>query len=191
MVRFKFLMGDVDYLTYGGKWVSQKFNNGEFDYWLVVELINWKESVGERDAPKETYNLSLSVVSPSEAGQKNIEAAMSCCGMDDETLQAIKVRGEEEYNEALVEILHSYGVHTPIWNKDGNNWKQLMKEARNEAMACNCLFGFYLDRVVAPIGTNGWESLKGTDPREVIKRVLEENPNPSADVKLVAKMSGM
>jgi len=39
-MRFKFLTGDVNWETYGGKWVSPKLNNGDFDYWLVLEFVN-------------------------------------------------------------------------------------------------------------------------------------------------------
>ena len=42
-VRFTFLSGDCNWSDYGGKWISQKFNNGDFDYWLVRELIPMSE----------------------------------------------------------------------------------------------------------------------------------------------------
>ena len=66
-MRFSFLTGDVDFATYGGKWISTRQSNGEFDYYFVIELLNWRETVGQREAPPETYNVSLSVVSPQEA----------------------------------------------------------------------------------------------------------------------------
>ena len=70
----------------------------------------------------------------------------------------------------LVEALHSYGVYTPVWSKDGNNCARLMREARQEARQCEFLFGFYLDRPVNRIGTTGWESLRG-DLTSAIDRV--------------------
>ena len=63
-MRFKFLTGDVNFLDFGAKWISSKRNNGDFDYWLVIELINWAEAVGEKEAPAR-YNLSHCVVAPS------------------------------------------------------------------------------------------------------------------------------
>ena len=65
-MRFYFLTGDVNYTTYGGKWISTRQSNGDFDYYFVIELLNWREAVGDREAPPETYNVSLSVVSPQE-----------------------------------------------------------------------------------------------------------------------------
>jgi hypothetical protein len=145
----------VNFTQYGGKWISTRQNNGDFDYYLVIELLNWRETVGEREAPAK-YNVSLSVVSPDEA-KDNIGAALECCGITAEMLETAN-----GYRAALlVDALHSYGVHTPVWSKDGNNWRALMREARNQAQCCAGLFGFYLDRPVNAIGTTGWEALRG------------------------------
>lgn len=83
MTRFKFLIGDVNWLDYGGKWVSQKLNNGEFDYWLVLELTNMDDACGRDNEGKDRYNVSLSCVSPGEAGPENIAKAKNCCGWED------------------------------------------------------------------------------------------------------------
>ena len=129
-MKFSFLTGDVNFTRYGGKWISTRQSNGEFDYFFVVELLNWAETVGEREAPPETYNVSLSVVSPHEAKDK-IGAALDCCGITEEMLATATEKGYRDM--ALVEALHAYGVHTPVWSKDGNNWCALMKEARRGA----------------------------------------------------------
>jgi len=63
MIRFTWLTGDMNWADYGGKWISQKLNNGDFDYFLVLEVWNWFESVGAKEAK---YNVSLSIVSPSQ-----------------------------------------------------------------------------------------------------------------------------
>ena len=157
-MRFSFLTGDVDYTTYGGKWISTRQSNGEFDYYFVIELLNWRETVGEREAPPETYNVSLSAVSPHEA-QDKIGAALDCCGITEAMLRTATENGYRD--SVLVEALYNYGTHTPVWNKDGNNWRALMREARQEARQCEFLFGFYLDRPVNRIGTTGWEALRG------------------------------
>ena len=157
-MRFSFLTGDMDFTTYGGKWISTRQNNGEFDYFFVVELLNWRETVGEREAPPETYNVSLSVVSPQEARDK-VGAALDCCGISAAMLETATRNGYRDH--ALVEALYSYGVHTPVWSKDGNNWRALFREARQEADSAATLFGFYLDRPVNRIGTTGWEALRG------------------------------
>lgn len=166
MIRFKFLTGDVN-TTYGGKWWSNKQNNGEFDYFFVIELINWEHSVGERDAPRETYNVALTVVSPQQVGEEKMQQAYSCCDITDEMLAIAKTKG---YLEAVqVEALHSYASGVPIWNDNGNNWRKLMKQAKQEALNCQMLFGFYLDRPVNRMGETGWEALKLTNVREVMQ----------------------
>ena len=150
-MKFKFLTGDINWWTFGGKFISRKFNNGEFDYWLVLEVLNWNEH--ERN-PKETYNVSLSSVSPSEAGEKNLKSACDSCGFN----------GTEDFLKdpiAQVDILHSYGVHTPVWSANGNNLKKLLREAHRQAVCVNGLYGFYMDQPVNSIGTPGWDAQKG------------------------------
>ena len=147
-MKFKFLAGDINWKTYGGKFVSKKLNNSQFDYWLVIEVLNWKE----REAPA-TYNVSLKAVSPSEAGKKNIEAACECYGVEEDI---------EKLNPlVIVEALASYGVAALLWNKDGNNLKVLLKEAHKEADLSSMLFGFYMDRPKNKIGSTGWDFIKG------------------------------
>ena len=125
-VTFKFLTGDVDYKTYSEKWIStKKYNSGKFDYWFVLELINWEDTIGEREAKEvgAKYNVSLFVVSPSKAGEEKIKRAMSCCGIEDAEVTSLN-------DEMKVELLHSYGVCTPVWYEDGNHFRKLMKRAK-------------------------------------------------------------
>ena len=35
-MNLKFLTGDINWTEYGGKFVTKKLNNGDFDYWLVL-----------------------------------------------------------------------------------------------------------------------------------------------------------
>ena len=128
-VRFHWLTGDMDFLAYGGKWISNRQSNGEFDYYFVIEILNWKDRVPEDEAPLETYNVSLSVVSPQEAGKDNARRAMDCCGIEEEMLERAIDHGPCE--EILVEALHGYGLSVPVWSGDGNNHKALMREARD------------------------------------------------------------
>jgi len=111
-------LGDVCYKQYGGKWISQKLNNGEFDYWLVLEAINWYDSTSGGCSCNVQF--CLSVVSPQQAGKHHLRQACQSCGIED-----------ANPNRMQVEALHSYGVTSPIWAKDGNNWAELMKEAHD------------------------------------------------------------
>ena len=155
-MRFKFLTGDVNWLQYGGSWVSAKQNNGEFDYWLVIRLLNWEDSCG-RDAPKETYNVELLSVSPSEAGKENLESAFRCCGLDGPEQTELR-----ENPLVQVECLVSYGVHAHLWDANGSNAHKLLREARRQATMCATgLYRFYLDRRQNAIGSTGWEFQRG------------------------------
>lgn len=179
MTRFKFLTGDVNWLSYGGKWVSSKLNNGEFDYWLVMELINMDDACGRDNEGHPTYIVSLSAVAPSEAGDK-LKSAFECCGVD---------QSDECASNPLVQVecLHSYGVHTVLWQDNGNNARKLMRQARKEAQLANMLFGFYMDRAVNRIGTTGWEAIKG-DLTAGLTRTIASG---STEGNILAKMHGV
>lgn len=59
---------------YGIKLVSPKQNNSEFDYWLVIELVDMIEATGEDDGLGR-YAVQVASVSPSEAGKDNLDKA--------------------------------------------------------------------------------------------------------------------
>jgi len=163
--RLRVLSGDVNYLAYGGKWISKKHNNGDFDYWYVVELINMHDATGEEDQPK--YHLSIAVVAPSEAPEDERISAHQSCDSD-------HYGGLNEYpTEQQVDILHSYGISAPIWGKTGNNFKALWKEAHVELDKISMLFGSYMDQPVNMLGTTGWDILKGDIGIDKLRRKAE------------------
>jgi len=153
-MRFKFLTGDMNWETYGGKFISRKLNNGEFDYYLVMDILNWNEVDSEAVKTNGQYCVSLHSVSPSEAGSDNLRKAFECYGLD----------GTEDFTSnplVQVECLESYGVYTPVWSASGNSLSKLMREARKQADVVHGLYGFYMDRPVNRIGTSGWDAQKG------------------------------
>jgi len=175
MLKFKFLTGDVNFTDYGGKWISNRRNNGEFDYWFVIELRNWEDCVGEREAKEigAKYNLSLSVVAPSQAPEKERQSVLDSYGQ--ESFQCL---------EREIEAFHAYGPKVNVWDANGNNWCKLMRQAKEEANKADMLFGFYMDRPVNKIGTSGWEAIRG-DLLAPLRRVDENSPD---NVKLMAKI---
>lgn len=150
--RFKFLTGDINWQQYGGTWLSQKLNNGEFDYWLAIKVMNWEDATGEKPDGN-TYNVELLSVSPSEAGPENIKQAFGCCGMDDDSLLNNPV--------CQCDALLSYGVYAHLWSADGKNIHKLMRAAREQALLASSLYGFYMDRVQNRIGDSGWDFQRG------------------------------
>lgn len=154
-MKFTFLTGDVNWQDYGGKFVSKKLNNGEFDYWLVIEVINMIDAVGEAEAT-EKYAVSLLSVSPSEAGEDNLKKAFECCGLDAEDQADLRSNPLVQ-----VEALASYGIYAQLKSIGGNNLSKLMREIRKEAQIASMLYGFYMDAPKNRIGSTGWDLQRG------------------------------
>ena len=152
MLRFQTLSGDTNLQEYGGKLVSKKVNHGDFDFWIVIEILNWIEAVGEREAPA-TYHVEVSIVAPSQISPTDLQSALDCYGIDESNLSEL----------TLVEIIHSYGIKAILWQGDSNNFHKLMKEARKEAWwrGDGILFGFTMDAPQNAIGTTGWDMIRG------------------------------
>lgn len=153
-LKFKFLTGDVNWQDYGGKFVSKRLNNGEFDYWLIIEVINMLDATGEDIGGK--YAVSLLSVSPSEAGEDNLARAFECCGLDAEDQSDLRANPLVQ-----VEALASYGIYAQLKTTGGNNLSKLMREIRKEAALSTMLYGFYMDRPENRIGSTGWDLQRG------------------------------
>ena len=144
MTRFQQLTED--------KLVSQKFKNGDFDYWLVIETIDFIEATGTL-ADGNKYGIAIHAVSPQAAGEEKVQASFDCCGVEDNDIK--------QKDLVQVECLQTYGVSAQIWNDAGNNLGKLISKAKKEAQIIPNLFGFYLDRVLNRIGSTGWDFIKG------------------------------
>jgi hypothetical protein len=158
-VRFHWLTGDVNFLSYGGKWISNKQSNGEFDYWFVLEIINWEDAVGEREAKERghRYIVELRVVAPSEVPEEHRKAAVKSCWNDTYSLNLDAISSEN-----MVEILDTYGISAPVFSIEGNNARKLLRRAREEANVMEAFsFGFVMDRPCNAIGSTGWDFIKG------------------------------
>ncbi len=135
----------------GEKWISKKLNNGEFDYWLVIELIDMDEACGSDNRGKPKYAVTLNVVSPTEA-QDKLADAFDSCGITSEMKQDSIVQ---------VNALFDYGICVQTWSDASNNTKKLLRAVHHEAMILKFLFGFVMDKAVNRIGTTGWDALRG------------------------------
>jgi hypothetical protein len=163
-MKFRFLTGDANWLDYGAKWISPKQKNGDFDYWLVIELTNMDDACGRDNEGQPRYNVSVSAVSPSEAGPENLKRAMDGFG-------------ESTVNPVLqVEALHSYGVSSVLWQGNGNNAHKLLSEARKQAHVHSSLFGFAMDRAQNRIGTTGWEAIRGDLDSGIARTIASGSP---------------
>jgi hypothetical protein len=178
-MKFKTLCGDINWRDYGTKLVSPRLNNGEFDYWIVLEFINMDEACGRDNEGQDKYHISLSAVSPAQAGSGKLKSAFDCCGICDEETQAIPL--------VQVEALSAYGVSALLWQASGNNAYRLMRDAKRQAQLCEGLFGFFMDGAKNRIGTTGWEALRG-DLDSALVRTIESG---STEGRILAKMHGI
>ena len=147
MIRFKFLTGDVDWQTYGGQFISQKLNNGDFDYWLVLNFINMHEATGDEETDK--YHVTILAVSP-ELNIQEADALIEDYGVN------LPIT-----DEMRVGALANYVIAAHLKGFSGNNYSSLMKEAKKEAQVIPLLFGFYMDRPQNAIGSTGWDCIRG------------------------------
>ena len=149
-MNLKFLTGDINWTEYGGKFVTKKLSNGEFDYWLVINFINLEEQTGEDLLDK--YLVSINAVT-SQQEEKIIRDAMYSYGLDNEK--------ENLTGLQLIECLDSHGVYAPLKKFYGNNANKLLRLARKECEMIESLFGFYMDKQVNQLGNTGWDFIKG------------------------------
>ena len=146
-LKFKKLVGDE-------KFVSKKLNNGDWDYWLVIETIDFMEATGELYNGQK-YNVSVKAVSPQAAGLENLKRAFDCYGIDPASEQA-------KIELVQVECLESYGISAQLESYNGNNLQKLLAQARKFAsVECQFLFGFIMDRPENRIGNTGWDFISG------------------------------
>jgi len=146
-IQFKQFTGDINWQEYGGKFISKKFNNGDFDYYLVLNFVN-TEGLEEISSK---YHLSLDIVAPTEF--EDLNGAMSCVCFSE--------WGDENNPIHLVDAIHDYSGGVTAWWLEGDNYKELFKEAHKQAMTINGLFGFVMDRAQNRIGSDGWDFIKG------------------------------
>ncbi|GAG90025.1 unnamed protein product [marine sediment metagenome] len=109
--------------------ISKKLNNGDFDYWLVIEVLHMTEYVPNPDFK---YMVTLQAVSPDEAGSEQLKSALECFGVDDDI---------ELTDWLKVSLLSESGIYAQLWNDGGDNLKQLLKEAHRQADISNIMFG--------------------------------------------------
>lgn len=154
-ITLKQIGGDVNWEEYGGQFiVPEKFNNGDFDYWLIVKFDNMSELTD--DYPSK-YRVEIQAVAPSQVSKDDKKSAFSSMGIDDKKEQERMSKDPQ----ALAGILAEYGTSASLYSAEGNNANALMKEAKKQIPVINGMFGFYMDRPMNRIGNTGWDFIKG------------------------------
>ena len=146
--------GDISYKQYGGTFATKKLSNGDFDYWLFVELTNMEEATGDTDT--ETYMISIRAVSPTQPSTKTKESALYTLGLEKHYNDIEKMKPFE-----MAKILDENGIGAVLFSEQGNNADKLFKTARKQCEIITSMFGFYMDKRLNLIGNTGWDFIKG------------------------------
>lgn len=148
MIAFKVLTGWC-----GTKeWVSPRLSNGEFNYYLVIRIMDMTNTGREWNDPpdRDPWLMEIMAVAPSLMSEEANELIVRHQGPKAD-------RGE--LNQIAELVLH--GTYAPLWGKWGDSPLSLMMDARKEANSIESLFGLYMDKPVNRIGTTGWEAIVG------------------------------
>jgi hypothetical protein len=154
MLKLKRLSGDINWKTFGAKWITKKLNNGNFDYWLIVDFMSFLDATGEKIDGKYIYVIEIHAVAPSQVPNKEKDAAFRSMELENEDRSTMT-------EEQIAEVIESYGISANLRTLYGTNANKLMKEARKEINIVSRLFGFYMDRPENRIGSTGWDIIKG------------------------------
>jgi hypothetical protein len=164
-MRTRFLTGDVNWVEYGACWVSPKQNNGDWDYWLVVQFTNMDEACGSDNEGQPKYVVEVLAVSPDAAGEERVKAAMECCGIPDE--------GEEVSDLMKVEALVGYGLCVTCDTFTGNDARKVVRKAKRSLDCIAGMFGFFMDGPKNRLGHTGWDFIAGDLSMETAKANVE------------------
>ena len=165
MIKFSFFTGDLHFLEYGGKWLSnvQTSEQGE-EFYLGIELLNWEDSQGELGPGETKYHISLAVICLSATSSLDtVASALKSCWGDDGT-------SREPSELEIIGALWDYGASIPVDQINTNNWRQGMRLMRK--VAREVTLEYALGKSINRIGQTGAEHLAG-DLLSSLQRGLE------------------
>jgi hypothetical protein len=123
---------------------SKVYNNGNFDYRLFYEIVNYKPACGENGFSAAVY----AVKTPKYLPKEKIKSVKQTMCVD-------KVTCEE---------IFEYGIYARLEDTPAKTIKDA-REKLNELMGkedqYNTLFGFYMDKQQNQIGNTGWDFIAG------------------------------
>jgi hypothetical protein len=176
---FRFMTGDVNYLDYGAKWVRLVSGTREYH---IIELINWEDSVGEREAKEigHTYNMSLSIVDLDKLTPENKASALSYIGAEN---------NPDVTDEWLADGCHSYGLRAPIRYVDTSNCHKTFRSlaAYSRELSSNqYVKSGAMRRKVNRIGSTADEFMRGDLNSALVRGIIRDDPT----ALLLAKIQG-
>ena len=129
-------------------WTSATpLSNGEFDYWLRIELIDFGESEEARSEVRHRYTVKLAVVAPSQLSESRLkEVAETACVVPCDV---------DIYDIA------GHGFCAGLYSEDGNNKQKLIAAAKDFAQDVPRQFKCLMDKPQDDQGRNGWVYIRG------------------------------
>lgn len=175
MSKFHFLTGDINFTLYGGKWYRKVSGT----CYHVIELINMWEATGEEDQNK--YHVSLAEIELQNIPTHEIESAWASCGWDESR--------KPENALQVVEAVHDYGCYAPMGNYNGNNYKNLLKQAKEESYLLDNsdYHSQQLNRPVNMLGSTALEYSQGDFQSAMLRGIFSGN----VAARIVGKMHGL
>ena len=161
MSKWQFLTGDVNYKDYGGKWYRQV--KGEIYH--IVELVNIEEATGKSVTDK--YFVNLQEIDLDLISQKDLKSAIESCELQ-EDIEITPI--------ITIDILSAYGRYTPMGNWEGNNYREVIKQAKAESNRLSTDSDYrerQLDRPVNRIGSTAREFGAGDYDSAIIRGIAK------------------
>ena len=177
---FKFLTGNLDYLTYGAKWFRLIPETREYH---ILELINWEDSCGEAEAKQvgSTYCMDLSIVDLDMIDTAHLESALECYG--------VSLDQDGMTDEWRAEAYHGYGLRAPIDSANTSNFhrtfRNLARQSREISRDASTKRKS-MQRPVNKIGSTAAEYMCGDLNAALVRGIMKEDPT----AMLLAKIGG-
>lgn len=177
---FRFFMGDVNWLDYGGTW----FRKVGPRRWHFIELTNMDEACGRDNEGRDKYVVELSEVDLDGISAETQQSAWRSCDGDCQTTDET-TPGERDVITAG--CCFSYGAKAPLHSEETNNAHKGIRACRAESYSLTSDADAYraaMERTVNRLGSTAREYMTGDTNAAVIRGM--ESGDPAA--RLIGKM---
>ena len=164
--KFEFLSGDMDWITWGGKWISPELIAGEiFSYYIVLDFMNmeelglWDEDPDYSDVEHQ-YECWITIVSLDIMSKETLENLLYDLDRD-WLLDWLGNRPPAECAHLLVDEALSHGYCAQVHGESSNDYRKAITEAKKRAYHVAQYPWTYIGGVTNGFGSNGFDFLRG------------------------------
>ena len=126
-------------------WISDKQNNGDFDYWLRLKLYDMERESVEEGTPR--WIAQVTAIAPGLLTKEKLaEVAESAC---------------VDIEEVNLRDIGDHGFCAYLYEESSGSKRRLLEKAKKEAQTISLLFGFYMDKPQNHWGLSGWDYISG------------------------------